>query len=301
MRTGDSRLPGLPAGHYRVEVSQLGFDVAVSESDVAAAPPPPPLEITMKVASLEAMAPPLAAPAAQEQAGAAGTANASTEAAAESARPAAGPGSGWSRRIPRGTRERRCRGQRRRSGPAECARGEGSHRARRQWRPPGSFQAVNLDGNGDATEDQDQAATMDAARPAPGVEADALGQASSSDAFLMAGTVGRGDDTAGGFGPGGGFGGPGGPGGFGGPGDQGGAIPGFQAGAGGAAGFGGPGPGGGPGGGFGGGAGLGGGPAAAEAAVRVEAVRAVRGAAVCSPCLVWRGWQGSGRTGSASA
>ncbi len=130
---GRFALPGLPAGHYRVEVSQLGFDVAVSESDVAAAPPPPPLEITMKVASLEAMAPPLAAPAAQEQAGAAGTANASTEAAAESARPAAGPGSGWSRRIPRGTRERRCRGQRRRSGPAECARGEGSHRGRRQW------------------------------------------------------------------------------------------------------------------------------------------------------------------------
>ena len=39
---GRFTLPGLPAGHYRIEASQLGFDEAVIETDAAAIPPPPP-------------------------------------------------------------------------------------------------------------------------------------------------------------------------------------------------------------------------------------------------------------------
>src|SRR5207245_11623850 len=44
-------LPGLPAGHYRIEVSQLGFDSAKQEFDLGSAPGP--INVTLKVASLE--------------------------------------------------------------------------------------------------------------------------------------------------------------------------------------------------------------------------------------------------------
>jgi hypothetical protein len=281
---GRFTLPGLPAGHYRVEVSQLGFDAAVKESDVAATPPPPPLEITMKVASLEALAPPAATPGPSSQQTEAAGAPPQPQGAGAANTAQAPPGAGAGRGGFRGGRG---------SGGAAAAGGAPGGIGRRPGAPgvapnapgtaadganggqPGGFQAVNLNGNNadETAEGLDQGAPgadQDAARAAPGPEADTLGQASSSDAFLMAGTVGRGEDAGGGFGfPGGDFGGPGGPGGFGGPGGPGGiggAVPGFPGtggGApapGGAPGFGGP-PlgGGGPVGGFGGGAGRGGG------------------------------------------
>src|SRR5579863_598606 len=51
---GQFDLPGLPEGHYRIQVSQLGFDDATSEADFNAQTPPP-VQLTLKVATLEAI------------------------------------------------------------------------------------------------------------------------------------------------------------------------------------------------------------------------------------------------------
>lgn len=49
---GQFDLPGLPAGHYRVQISQLGFDDATSEADFSSQTPTP-LQLILKVATLE--------------------------------------------------------------------------------------------------------------------------------------------------------------------------------------------------------------------------------------------------------
>ena len=103
--------------------------------------------------------------------------------------------------------------------------------------PAGGFQQLAL--NAQQQEPTDEAAP-DAA--AGGNDQSALGQAATSDALLMTGTVGRGADVgpAGGEGPppgGPDLGGPGGPGGQGGNGANAGGVPGFTSGPGGAPGM----------------------------------------------------------------
>src|SRR5260370_3754417 len=46
-------LPGLPAGHYRIDVSQLGFDNATQEFDLGKSPSA--INVTLKIASLESI------------------------------------------------------------------------------------------------------------------------------------------------------------------------------------------------------------------------------------------------------
>ena len=50
---GHFDLPGLPLGHYRIEVSQLGFDNATQEFDLGETPST--IRVTLKVASLESI------------------------------------------------------------------------------------------------------------------------------------------------------------------------------------------------------------------------------------------------------
>ncbi len=287
----------LPAGHYRIEASQLGFDTATSESDVAVNPPPPPIQLTLKVASLASLNAPVEAGAAPNQEA---RVNAQQPNSAQSGQASANQNPNTSAQANGGGQGRG--GFRGRGGfgggggnagagdttagsaPADSANANGAGGFGRRGgaapgrggfaagrggnvaaggNGPGGFQAVDLNANGEQQdqENADNAETV-AQLAGPAAENEALGQASASDAFLMNGTVGQGDQNAGGFpggdfGPGSAFGGPGafGPGG-GIPGVPGGVVaPGFgqQAGPGGA-------PvviGGGPGGGFGGGPGAG--------------------------------------------
>lgn len=293
---GRFTLPGLPAGHYRAEVSQLGFEPTTQEFDLTAQNSAP-LELTLKVATLEALeqanqsAAAAGETAQKENGGAAatgttaagtGTASGTTGAAgsagataagaapsssgnssqsASAAAPANGTGAGGGyRRRYRGAGGANGGGTGNGTGNGSGGGGQngggggyGGGYGGRQ----GGFQQVQINGNnggnGNGAGNGSNAANGGTGQApleaelgtegAAGENADqdtgagALGQASSSDAFLMNGTVGRGIDVNQGFGGsgGGGFGGPGG------PGDQGatlpggaGAVPGF-AGAGGAA------------------------------------------------------------------
>src|ERR1022692_2750944 len=88
---GKFELPGLPIGHYRFTVEQLGFEKTVSESDMSVGTKPP--EITLKVATMAsilaasaaaiAAAAPPPAPAAEKPA------EAKTETKADGTTPAA--------------------------------------------------------------------------------------------------------------------------------------------------------------------------------------------------------------------
>jgi trimeric autotransporter adhesin len=230
----------LPAGHYRIEVEQLGFEAAVREADFSAVSAPP-VELTIRVGTGEAPA---------------------TNEAKNGAGHGVGRGASGAQGQP---------GQRQPPG----GQGPGQHNGAV---PPGVLNAVRqglggfqqVDVNGETSQGgqtqsqgQSQGNGANAELAVSNVPGGALGGAASSDAFLMSGTVGRG--AAGGDsgfpmgGPGGpGMGGPGGPGGgaFSG---QGGGGPGGSGGPGGAGGFGPMGGGGGPRGGGGGRGGPGGG------------------------------------------
>jgi hypothetical protein len=215
---GHFDLPGLPPGHYRIEVSQLGFDNATQEFDLANAPAP--INVTLKVASLESIE--AAAAVAQNRnqtsaaAGASPNGPANTPAAAGSANPQAagqGPEQGSGQASGRG-------GFRRRQFPGGASGGEGAPGAGQNGATPqgaasaagapggqgqgfagrrGAFQQVPLN-NQAGDQGQGDEAGQQAEGGAPNDQGP-LGQAAAADAVLMNGTVGRGDQNAGFGGP----------------------------------------------------------------------------------------------------
>ena len=285
---GKFELPGLPIGHYRFTVEQLGFDKTVFESDVSVGTKP--TEMTLKVAAvtpvMAATAPPAAPMPAVEKPAETKTADApkpaetkpaDTKAAA--ARPAGpggqrGPGAGagagaGGRNL---TPQQLAAMRQQRAAPGGVGGPAG----------PGGFRQVETT----------QTSDLQADPTGQGLTGDTgpLGDTASSDAFVMNGTVGRGTTSGADMnmfqmmGPGG-MGGPGGPGGMDGMGGQTGSNP-FGAGSGaqalgGGPGFAGGGPGGGggaPGGGRGGAGGApGGGRGGAGAAGRGGQQRGGRG------------------------
>ncbi|HYL68744.1 MAG TPA: carboxypeptidase regulatory-like domain-containing protein [Candidatus Limnocylindria bacterium] len=244
--TGKFAISALPPGRYRMEASQLGFVTAAQEL-VIAGPPAPVVAISLRVATLVELNPPVEAPTSEKTA-----ATNPDDAAASGPRtrnrpghPATSEGAGTPG-APGGAPER---GGRQGQAPA------GVTNAIRQGM--GGFQQTDLTGESSGQGEETVAPQNGAgAGPQPTIALSSGGGA-SSDAFLLQGTVGQALSPNG---PGGsGFGGPGGgagPGGFvpgdpGGPGGPGGG-PGGPAGRGG--GFGG------GGGGFGGVQGFGAGP-----------------------------------------
>jgi trimeric autotransporter adhesin len=225
--SGKFEFPALPPGHYTVEASQLGFVSASLSIELGGGPAPPPLQFVLRVGTLaELAAPP-------------GPSTPPARRAGQAPSQGAAPG---------GTRGRAGRGQQLPPGLLNAVR-------------DGGFQQTDL--TGEAAAGQGEEANAGGPQPTLGPSS---GSGSSSDSFLLQGTVGQGL-ASGGFGGPGGFGGqgqsPGGAAGFGGtsfggfggaggPGGAGGAPGGFgqQGGAlfgGGGGGFGG-GRGGGPGG-----------------------------------------------------
>jgi trimeric autotransporter adhesin len=180
--SGKFEFPALPPGHYSVEASQLGFLSVSLSIELGGGPTPPPLQFVLRVATLAELAAP------------SGT-------SARSARrpnPVPGPGSGAA-----GARGRGGRGQQLPPGLLNAVR-------------DGGFQQTDLTGEGGAAQGEEAAG----GGPQPNLGL-ASGAGSSSDSFLLQGTVGQGL-SSGGFGGGpGGFAGPGqGQGGMGGPGGQ---------------------------------------------------------------------------------
>jgi trimeric autotransporter adhesin len=206
--SGKFEFPALRAGRYTVEASQLGFVSASLDLELGAGPAPPPLQFVLRVATLaELSASPERSRFAGRRAGQG---------------PGAAPGSGSA--TPNG------------SGAGGAAGGRGG---RGQQLPPGILNAVR-DGGFQQTDLTGEAANGpgEEATGAPGAGATpnlaiSSGSGSSSDSFLLQGTVGQGLSAAG-FGGPGGFGGQGGfgpggqgPGGPGGPGGAGGGLGGF--------------------------------------------------------------------------
>jgi trimeric autotransporter adhesin len=212
--SGKFEVPGLPPGHYRAEASQLGFTSTSAEVQLAAGMRNP-LDLVLRVAALAELEPtpgppPTSGPAsnANQPPATASTKtapNPSTGAAADSS--ARGPGR--NRQLPPGVLN-----------------------AMRQGMARGGFQQTDLANESGGQADEN----LSSAQTGP------LGNASSSDSFLLRGTVGQGLSANGpagmafgggpeGFGPGGmggPGGGPGGPGGGpGGPGQSAPAAPGF--------------------------------------------------------------------------
>jgi hypothetical protein len=242
---GKFDLPGLPGGHFRVEVSQLGFAPVTKELDLA--PGSQALfELKLDVGTLAAInAPPAtralekALPTTPAPSSDTAQSQSSGEATANRAKPAPSGTAAANNATPESVRRPGGRnGQQ--GGPGEARQGQGSGRR--------AFQQVGLNGNGNG-QDQTNENTGDEQQNANAASGQ-LGQAASADAVQMIGTVAMGQTTnqLGGF-PQPGDGGPGGPDTQGAFGSVGNAIPG-QAAPGGFGGTGGP-----SGGGFGGGPG----------------------------------------------
>jgi trimeric autotransporter adhesin len=219
---GKFEFPALPAGHYTVDASQLGFVSASLNIELGGGPAPPPLQFVLRVGTLaELAAPP------------------GSLAPSASRRPGQGPGSG----APGGGQTGAANSQSASGGGAPGARGRGG---RSQPLPPGLLNAVRAglatggfqqtDLTGEAANGQGEEAAGGGPQPSMNVTSVA---GSSSDSFLLQGTVGQGLSSGGFGGPGGfagqgqgqvglgnqgfgGFGGTGGPGGGGAPGGQGG-------------------------------------------------------------------------------
>ncbi len=211
---GHFDLPGLPLGHYRIEVSQLGFDNATQEFDLGETPGT--IRVTLKVASLESIE--AAASSAQspnQTSVTAGTQpspspNAPGGNNAETSGQGRGGGGLRRRQFPGGAgapagAQNSQNGVQAQGGAAPGAGGPGGGGqalgARR-----GGFQQVILD-NQNGAQGQEAETGQEAGGAGAG-EQGPLGQASASDAILMNGTVGQGDQNAGfggGFAPGGVF------------------------------------------------------------------------------------------------
>jgi len=228
--SGKFECPALPAGHYTVEASQLGFVAASLSIELGGGPAPPPLQFVLRVGTLAELAAPSepSAPSARRRSG-------------------QGPGSGAPAGVDLGAAKSR-------GAPGAGVAGGRAGGGRGQQLPPGLLNAVR-DGGFQQTDLTGDAATGPVEEAAGGPQANMTapaGAGSSSDSFLLQGTVGQ-AQSAGTFGgpPGGlagqgqgqagfgalaaqgfaGFGGSGGPGGLGnagagGFGQQGGGFPG---------------------------------------------------------------------------
>ena len=185
---GKFALPNLPAGRYKIEAEQLGFDTGSIEANFTDEKSPA-AELKLKVAA--SLAAPAAAPPAQTNAPASTTANAPA-ASTPAGTPANAPASS-APANPAGT-------------PAPAANAPGAARPGGQNR---NFQQIDPSqftgmpggapgGAGPAGAGPD--AAMGAGAGA-GADMGPLGEASSSDAFLMNGTVARGATAGGGFNP----------------------------------------------------------------------------------------------------
>jgi hypothetical protein len=181
--SGKFQFAGLPAGHYTVQASQLGFLPASLEIDLGAGPPPPPLELTLRVATLAELAASPSTPRPGGRRFGSGAGGQPGNSPGNVSNGQSGGGNGY--------------------GGARGGRGQplppGLLNAMRQGM--GGFQQTDL--TGEAANGQGEEAV---AGPAVGGEAALASGASaggSSDSFLLQGTVGQGL-SAGGFGvPGG--------------------------------------------------------------------------------------------------
>ncbi|HEX9759495.1 MAG TPA: TonB-dependent receptor, partial [Candidatus Acidoferrales bacterium] len=221
---GEFALPGMPPGRYRIEVQQIGFAESKSESEFVGVGAPR-AEITLRVATLAELAPrPRTAPAGEPST----PENPPAQGAQPPAQQRRGPGQAPPGGRPAGP------------GPQQQPNAQSAIEALRQrMAQQGGFQDIDPTMMGQAAgAGTDIPGQLPGAPGANGTGTGPLGDASSADAFLISGTVGRGATAGseeaflmgvmGAFGGFGGFGGPGGPGGgggnpFGGQGDAAGA------------------------------------------------------------------------------
>jgi Carboxypeptidase regulatory-like domain len=196
---GQFVFPGLPTGHYQLEVTMLGFSPTTRTVDLSG---PVTLDVSLSVATLAEIEP--RPPASQPEARAGG-------------RGGRGPESAGGRGSAEASRAGGFSGGRGRLSASEMSAIQSEM---------GGFQQVDVTGEANATEmGQSQVATQQVpgqvssqavggAQPGAAFSTASLGAASSSDSFLMNGSVGQSVDTlpgAGmamggrGFGPGGGM------------------------------------------------------------------------------------------------
>ena len=181
---GKFELPGLPSGHFRIEISQLGFAPAVKEIDLAGDSKTP-LELKLGVATLAALAAPPATKEPASNPSATSTANEPPKTSAPNTSADTAPGT----QTPGGPRRSRNGAPPPPGGERQGQSGPpfgGGNAGPRQGGGQRSFQQVGLNGNG---QDQNPDAINEAASTTP--DQGPLGQSSSSDAFLMSGTVAR--------------------------------------------------------------------------------------------------------------
>ena len=202
---GHFDLPGLPLGHYRIEASQLGFDSTRQEFDLSETPGT--INLTLKVASLENIEAAAASTqtASQTPTGAAPPSSPSANTDGNSAQ------SGEQTRAGGGFRRRQFPGApgtggatAGQNGAAGAAPGPTAGATGRGFGLPGlpgrrgGFQQVILNNQNGAQGEEGEPGQEEGGTPGEqGAMAGPLGQASSSDAFLMNGTVGQGDQNAG--------------------------------------------------------------------------------------------------------
>jgi len=165
---GEFELPGLPPGRYRIEVQQLGFDTLTSEAEFIEGGKP--VTLTLHIAALTASVP--AAPKAEA--------------------PPTQPAAKTEPAPPQAQRQQQATG---RQPGAAGQRGQQQNpqsalEAMRQRAGQGGFQQV--DTSGQAGQGLPGAATGGLGNESAPLDLGPLGEASSSDAFLISGTVGRG-------------------------------------------------------------------------------------------------------------
>jgi hypothetical protein len=203
--SGKFEFPALPAGHYTVEASQLGFVQSSLDVQLSNPPPqPPPIQLVLRVGTLAQLAAPPVSPAPGNP--------------ANRQRPGAPPGGGQNAAANGAPGRPGGPGAGGRNGGARGQLPPGLLNAVRQGMASSGFQQTDVTGEaGGQTEEGAGETGGSQANAAPSGAA-----GSSSDSFLLQGTVGQGLSFNAG-GPGG-FGGPGGPGNYvqGGPGGSGG-------------------------------------------------------------------------------
>jgi hypothetical protein len=196
--SGKFEFPALPAGHYRVEMAQIGFASATKEIDLASGTLPP-IELKMELGTLAA----ITAPPANENAAAPGAqlSNENAKSAPSGAPSSKEPESGalnpsateanMGAVTPEGRIGRRNGGQG--VGGAGGNGQQGGAKGATQGGGRRAFQRVGLNG-------QDQNPAETGGDDQANVEAGGqLGQAASADAVQMIGTVAMGQVPPGGF------------------------------------------------------------------------------------------------------
>jgi hypothetical protein len=184
--SGKFEFPSVPAGHYVLEVAQLGFEKNERRLQVAAGLPPPPIQLTLRVATIADL---------ESHSRASSTSSRGTDAPRQfgtgGARRGAGQGPPWGRG----------------GGPGQAQGGPGRFRGRGPLPPGvvnalnqglangGGFQQTDLTGDLEGGSQAEQVAGADMANAGPAMPAGAAGN--SSDAFLLQGTVGQGLSAAG--------------------------------------------------------------------------------------------------------